>query len=388
MKSWWLLLAILAGMLLLASNVHASSSLFHEARRFLNLGSTFGSPTSCSKETPYDRVMGHPVFQVTTPWGAPYMNFEKVDAVERQSLQLSQGGDIMGPESESRPVTLFYMDPDDAIQMHEEMKQMSNMGNADIRITVTTLAKAIRQSSNLGGGLVTGSPIEALDGKLKSTNEGGSLRYKIVPPKRQLFYAASCQGKERVGLFGNAQEEANTFVESSQFVHNVNLERRREKKERRSNTSGLSRAQLESAHMEGYSGIPVFYAPQLKRVHPLWKMSREEMPFFFSYEDLQEAWKTMRRRHKKQRNIPAQPSVVEVFNLMDVLTSMEREQWKKKRKGFHWKDFSVGSLKMNRDKNDGLGLESITFVPPSYCVSYKEKISAQGNGKARLRPMR
>jgi hypothetical protein len=103
----------------------------------------------------------------------------------------------MGPESESRPVTLFYVDPDDAIQMHEEMKQMTNMGNADIRITVTTLAKAIRQSSNLGG-LVTGSPIEPEHGQLKSTSEGGSLRYKIVPPKRQLFYAARCRGKEEM----------------------------------------------------------------------------------------------------------------------------------------------------------------------------------------------
>jgi hypothetical protein len=139
--------------------------------------------------------------------------------------------------------------------------------------------------------------------------------------------------------------------------------------------------------MEGYTGIPVFYAPQLKRVHPLLKMRREEMPFFFSYEDLQEAWKTMRRRNKKQR-IPVEPTIVEVYNLMDVLTSMEREEWKKKRKGFQWKD-PVGSLNMSRDKNDNVsGLESITFVPPSYCVSYKEKISAQGNGKARLRPMR
>lgn len=366
--------------LLLAFVAVAHASLLQEARRHLNLGSMFGSATS--SKTPYDRVMGHPVFQVTTPWGAPYMNFEKVDAVERTNLQNSN--DVMGPESESRPVTLFYMDPDDAIQMHEEMKQMSNMGNADIRITVTTLAKAIRQASNLGG-LVTGSPIEALDGKLKSTNEGGSLRYKIVPPKRQLFYAARCQGKERVGLFGDAREEAKTFVESSQFVHNVNLERRRQAKERKSK-SGLSRAQLENAHMEGYTGIPVFYAPQLKRVHPLVKMKREETPFFFSYEDLQQAWTTM-RKHSKGRRIPKEPSTVEVYNLMDVLTSMEREEWKKKQGGFDWKD-PVGSLKGIRSKHDSSDLESITFVPPSNCISYKEKISAQGNGKARLRPMR
>jgi hypothetical protein len=364
----------------------AHASLLQEARRHLNLGSMFGSASTSSK-TPYDRVMGHPVFQVTTPWGAPYMNFEKVDApAERANLQNSN--DVMGPESESRPVTLFYMDPDDAIQMHEEMKQMSNMGNADIRITVTTLAKAIRQASNLGG-LVTGSPIDALHGTLKSTNDGGSLRYKIVPPKRQLFYAARCQGKERVGLFGDANEEANTFVESSQFVHNVNLERRRQAKERKTKSGGLSRAQVENAHMEGYTGIPVFYAPQLKRVHPLIKMKREETPFFFSYEDLQQAWTTMRSKHSSKggKRIPKEPSTVEVFNLMDVLTSMEREEWKKKRGGFDWKD-PVGSLKMKRSKHDSSDLENITFVPPSNCAFYKEKISAQGNGKARLRPMR
>ena len=317
------------------------------------------------------------------------MNFEKVDMLDEAST--SSSSDVMGAESETRPVTLFYMDPDDAIQMHEEMKQMGNMGNADIRITATTLGKAIRQASNLGNGLVTGAPVEPLDGKLKSMNEGGSLRYKIVPPKRQLFYAARCRGKERVGLFGTPNEEASTFVEGSQYVHNINLERRREKKERRSN-SGLTKAQLANASMEGYTGIPVFYAPQLKRVHPALKRltsgCKSEKPFFFSYEDLTEAWTTMRKRSGKKQTVPEEPPVVEVFNLMDVLTSMEREEWTNKRaKKIKWKD-PVGSLKSQFEGKKSVGLEDITFVPPSNCVSYKEKISARGNGKARLRPMR
>jgi len=381
-----LLLSLLLVVVSLETFVSADSlpaKLATQARRMLNFGSTFGSAATCSK-TPYDRVMGHPVFQVTTPWGAPYMNFEKVEKAESD---LKGSADVMGPESESRPVTLFYMDYEDAIQMHEEMKQMGNMQNADIRITTTTLSKAIRQSSNYGNGLLTGSPIGVLTGKLKSPNEGGSLRYKIVPPKRQLFYASRCQGKERVGLFGTAQDESQTFVENNQFVHNVNLDRRREAKERRSN-SGLTKAQLQNKHMEGYTGIPVFYAPQLKRVHPLPKRlfgGKEEKPFFFSYEDLQQAWTTMRGRNKKS-NIPPEPQSVEVYNLMDVLTSMERQEWKQSHP--FWKNpmASVKSaMQLRRTKPE---LDDITFVPPKLCVKYKEKISAQGNGKARLRPMR
>lgn len=369
---------------LVSADSSMGAKLATQVRRMLNFGSTLGSATS--SKTPYDRVMGHPVFQVTTPWGAPYMNFEKVQQADAASLKGS--ADVMGPESESRPVTLFYMDYEDAIQMHEEMKQMGNMQNADIRITTTTLSKAIRQASNFGNGLVTGSPIEPLDGKLKSPNEGGSLRYKIVPPKRQLFYASRCLGKERVGLFGSPQDESQTFVENNQFVHNVNLDRRREAKERRSK-SGLTKAQLQNKDMEGYTGIPVFYAPQLKRVHPMVKRvfgSKEEKPFFFSYEDLQEAWTTMRGRSKKKRTIPPEPTTVEVYNLMDVLTSMERQQWKKNHPFWHNPLQSVKNALEIRYKKTPL--DDITFIPPKRCVQYKEKISAQGNGKARLRPMR
>jgi len=376
-------LSMAAALLLsLVSGDSLPGKLATQARRMLNFGSTFGSATS--SKTPYDRVMGHPVFQVTTAWGAAYMNFEKVDQADAAA---SASADVMGPESESRPVTLFYMDYEDAIQMHEEMKQMGNMQHADIRITTSTLGKAIRQASNFGNGLVTGSPIDPLTGKLKSPNDGGSLRYKIVPPKRQLFYASRCQGKERVGLFSTATEESQTFVENNQFVHNVNLERRREAKERRSN-SGLTKAQLVNRHMEGYTGIPVFYSPQLKRQHPLHKRlfgGKDEKPFFFSYEDLQEAWTTMRGRNKKQR-IPSEPSSVEVYNLMDVLTSMERQQWKQKHPfGKNPMASLKSSLQVRHKKTE---LDDITFVPPKRCVEYKEKISAQGNGKARLRPMR
>jgi len=114
--------------------------------------------------------------------------------------------------------------------------------------------------------------------------------------------------------------------------------------------------------------------------------SQEEKPFFFSYEDLQEAWTTMRNRSNKKRTIPPQPTNVEVFNLMDVLTSMERQEWKQQHPFWQKPMESIKSALQIRHKKPEL--DDITFVPPSNCVRYKEKISAQGNGKARLRPMR
>lgn len=377
-----------------ASPENVLASAWQQARRFANLSSFLGSAKRTAK-TPYDRVMGHPVFQVTTPWGAPYMNFEKVSAEEQ--MRDNGGADVMGADSESRPVTLFYMDAQDAIQMHQEMKQMSNMGSADIRLTCTTLAKALRQASNLGNGLVTGSPVDPLTGKLASSSEGGSLRYKIVPPRRQLFYAARCVGKERVGLFGrNAIEDAETFVEGTNYIHQVNLDRRKDAQERRSQQGRTAQQQI-NRHMEGYTGIPVFFSPSLRRQPNIVKRlvsggGKYEHPFFFSYEDMQEAWSTMRKQAKNAASIPEKPNDLEVYNLMDVLTSMERDEWAQKRKdAIQWKD-PVGSLQRllgppkvsNRDP----GLEAITFVPPSNCVEYKEAISARGNGKARLRPMR
>lgn len=166
------------------------SNLWIQARRVANLSHTFGSP-HVTAQTPYERIASHPVFQVTTSWGAPYMNFEKVDRANDDAK--------VGAGQETRPVTLFYMDPEDAVQMHEEMKQMDHMSKSDIRITATTLAKAIRQAANFGDGLPTGSPIDPLTGKLKSASEGGSLRYKIVPSKRPIL-CSKVQGKRAGGV--------------------------------------------------------------------------------------------------------------------------------------------------------------------------------------------
>jgi len=348
------------------------SNLWIQARRVANLSHTFGSP-HVTAQTPYERIASHPVFQVTTSWGAPYMNFEKVDRANDDAK--------VGAGQETRPVTLFYMDPEDAVQMHEEMKQMDHMSKSDIRITATTLAKAIRQAANFGDGLPTGSPIDPLTGKLKSASEGGSLRYKIVPSKRQLYYAARCKGRERVGLFGaSPTEDALQVLEGSAAINAANLARRISK------SSQKTPSQQKVAHMEGYTGIPVFFAPEMRRKYPIHKrlVSREqEIPLFFSYEDLMQAWGTMRR--KSNGVAPAEPSEVEVYNLMDVLTSMDRQQSMKQR------PFSAKNLfrsVKNAVMSSKTGLECITFVPPSNCVEYKERASREGNGKARLRPMR
>mmetsp|Transcript_12560 Transcript_12560/g.17821 ORF Transcript_12560/g.17821 Transcript_12560/m.17821 type:complete len:387 (-) Transcript_12560:64-1224(-) len=375
----------------LATTVVASNplgSLVNQARKTLNFSSFIGSARRTA-ETPYDLVAGHPVFQVTTPWGAPYMNFERImDNDDTSTDTMSTKTDGFDDTGAMRPVALFFMDPADAVELQAQMKQMSNMADSDMRITATTLAKALRQSANLGNGLVTGTPIEPKDGKLKSMNDGGSLRYKIVPPKRQLYYAARCKGKERVGHFGaNPWEDARAAVIGNNAIAGFNMDRRNERSERK--VKAMTPEQRASAHMDGYTGIPVFYAPEMKRVIPKLKQltsgNKEELPFFFSYEDLMDSWDKLREKSKGK--IPAKPNV-EVFNMWDVLTSMEKDDWKKKRNTASLLKDPLGPLRERFASKTEPGLDSITFIPPSSGAHYKEQISAQGNGKARLRPMR
>ena len=170
------------------------SSIVKQTRRMLNFGSLLGSAT---QQLPYDRVIGHPVFQVTTAWGSAYMNMEKLSDLDQDDNNNGPASDVLqnkNPNSiksiseeqnEYRTVTLYFMDPDDALAVHAELKQMEQMTDADIRITSTSLGKALRQSAKLGNGLVTGFPIDALSDALKSPDEGGSLRRKILPPKRE-----------------------------------------------------------------------------------------------------------------------------------------------------------------------------------------------------------
>lgn len=364
------------------------ASIVKQSRRLLNLGSIFGSATHAS---PYDRVAGHPVFQVTTPWGSPYLNMEK----------LTDAHEVMDPGDDTkkkdatfqdtyRQVALYFMDPDDALAVHGEMSQMGQMANADIRITSGSLSRALRQSANLGNGLLTGYAPDALTGRIKSPQEGGSLRYKIVPPKRQLYYAARCIGKERVGLFSETgAEDAEACVIGNSALEAMNLIRRRDKFDRKIPKKKTPMG-IANAHMDGYVGIPVFYAPEMERKTPFLKKlisgAPRETPLFFNYEDLEDAWALMRKRSGDK--VPDKLSNVEVFNLWDVVTSMERDQNAKK-ESETLKDKALNAIK-NRlvTPQEAPGLGSITFVPSSRSIRYKEGISRRGNGKARLPRMR
>ncbi|CAJ1935713.1 unnamed protein product [Cylindrotheca closterium] len=363
-----------------------------QARQLLNLNSILGNPTSAQ---PYDRILGSPVFQVTTAWGSPYMNMEKLTEMDGSGadgsglFQKDAGSlkSISEEQNEYRTVTLFFMDPDDALGVHAELKQMEQMKKSDIRITSNSLGKALRAAANLGNGLPTGYPIEPLNGNLKPVEEGGSLRHKIMPDKRQLFYAARCIGKERVGLFGdNPSELATMALLGNSAIEATNLMRRRDKRERKTTPPPKSLLEAQNAHMDGYVGIPVFHASGMARKIPKLKQissgNRQETPMFFNYEDLQDAWTKMK---KKNPSMPDKPTV-EVFNLFDVLTSMDKDQWKKRKEA--GKFDIMAPLRQRFGKLEGPDLDSITFVPSSRAIDYKEKLSARGNGKARLRPMR
>ena len=397
-------------MVFVVGNVNANNlpeTIMTQTRRLLNLSSLLGNPRTCAA-TPYERILGHPVFQVTTAWGSAYMNMEKLNDVDDAGTAVSRGStspttkrvkSLSEEQNQYRTVSLYFMDPDDALSTHAELKQMAQMKESDIRITSVSLGKALRSASNLGNGLVTGYPMEPLTGKLKSVEEGGSLRHKIMPPKRQLYYAARCLGRERVGLFGeNPTEDASTAVLGNSALEGLNLMRRRDKKDRKSvNTKAKTALQAQNAHMEGYTGIPVFWAQGMQRQLPLVKQllsgNRQETPLFFNYEDLIEAWDKMKQQtnnKKKKKAIPEEP-IVEVFNLWDVLTSMDKEAWKQARSSsskFDWAKPLRQRFGGGRQNQHALGLDSITFVPSSSAIDYKQAISARGNGKARLRPMR
>lgn len=106
----------------------------------------------------------------------------------------------------------------------------------------------------------------------------------------------------------------------------------------------------------------------------------------------------MRSKSTNQNKIPESPPEIEVFNLMDVVTSIDKDQWKSERraelvrgsKGFWGKiplvhNFVKGRVSASAAKS---GLEKIVFVPSSLSVQAKEGISTRGSRKSRLKPMR
>lgn len=86
--------------------------------------------------------------------------------------------------------------------------------------------------------------------------------------------------------------------------------------------------------------------------------------------------------------------------MMDIVTSIDKEQWKAQRrmelvresKGI-WGKIPVLHVLFKGAKNSAAaalssGLDKVVFVPSSLGVQAKERIRANGNRKARLRPMR
>lgn len=411
-----------------ATIVDLPGKLANGVRRHLNFNGLLGSPTrptNSASHSPYEKIMGHPVFQVTTSWGSAYMNMEKLtleDAETNSDKMLASGSEdassFGAEDSQYRTISLYYMDPDDAIGAHSEFKQMDGMQEADVRITSVSLAKAIRSAANLGRGLLTGQPIDYHKGTVLPTKEGGSLRHKIMPPKKQIFYAARCHGRERIGLFGKGEDatadrdsrydQAVAAVIGNAALAYRNSQRKQAIRDRKLAYKPKSQLEADYQHMDGNLGIPVFYAPGMERRRSRIKSlvsgsQRKEIPLFFNYEDLQEAWqKTRPLGGDKNKGLPSQPMGVEVFNLWDVLTSMEKEQARKAQKIHNLKpqDKLLSAIShpfVNRWRNvapkdksgDGHDLlDALVFIPSSDACTYKEKITARGDGKARLRPMR
>mmetsp|Transcript_4737 Transcript_4737/g.10064 ORF Transcript_4737/g.10064 Transcript_4737/m.10064 type:complete len:448 (+) Transcript_4737:98-1441(+) len=412
------------------------ASILNPVRRTLNLSSIFGSPTAAPS---YERVAGQPVFAVTTSWGSPYLIFERTKAEEGEGGGVDDAknndeanfNEVYQPKQDARQVVLYFLDPDDAAAHRDEMQQIEAMKGADMRVMSMSLGKAIRQSTNIGLGLPTGQPVDPLTGKLKSPEEGGTLRYKIVPPKRELYYAARCRGRERVGLFDesadfDAKMMLNTRKTLGQYADarkNARMEREKARKGSKSAAAAAAQAagpnapvRVQYAHMEGTVGVPVFYCPGLDRRHPIMKRlvnrkaKRSEKPLFFSYEDLEESWRNTRERasDNAKTGMPVAPPEVEVYNLMDVITSIDRDQWRVARRGQLRREQLmdsalsklsfvplVGKLlgaeqtKVNAaSSNQSSGLEQVIFIPSTRNVKAKERTSDLGGGKARLRPMR
>jgi len=425
------LLLIVAFLALSSTQVVSASigSVLNPIRRTLNLSSIFGSPTSAAS---YERISGQPVFAVTTSWGSPYLIFERTEDEVGASADDDQidFNEAYQQKQAQRQVVLYFLDPDDAAVHRDEMQQVDAMKGADMRIMSMSLGKAVRQATNLGKGLPTGQPIDAVTGKMKTPEEGGTLRYKIVPPKRELYYAARCKGRERVGLFDdNPDFDAKMMLNTRRTLAQYADSRGRARKEREGRGGPAAAATAKAAaanpnapdrvryaHMEGTVGIPVFHCPGLDRRHPLAKRlvnrkaAKAEKPLFFSYEDLKESWNDTRGRvaDEVRASKPQNPPEVEVYNLMDVVTSIDRDQWRVARRGQLRREQVMDSVlsklsfvpfigKLAGSENvkapataggKTSGLEQVVFVPSSRNVNAKERTSNIGGSKARLRPMR
>eukprot|EP01083_Nonionella_stella_P012742 36030_1 len=75
-----------------------SSTVVNKTRQSLNLSNTFGSQTSAPA---YERLGSQPVFTVTTPWGSPYLLFERTDRTE-SSLEFDEDESSSGRKDNNK----------------------------------------------------------------------------------------------------------------------------------------------------------------------------------------------------------------------------------------------------------------------------------------------
>jgi len=446
------LLLSLITQILCSTNASSSNNnnIFQKIRKTVDISTLF---YPIHKRPSYDRILSTPAFAVTTSWGSPYMIFERLsrkEALEEEEVDNVFGssasldreleplsdtkaegseGDDDSQSQRTRTCALYFMDPDDAKCLCDEMKQMGGgMGTADVRVLSTSLGRAVRQSSIISPrGLPTGQPLDDTTGRLRS-DQGQTLRYKIVPSKRELYYAARCIGKESVGLFSNdglddikeilTGKKKKSFGSASgrassapKFDARERMEQRRMAQQKGKNAADSDAAANDKqqeqlplkqvyAHMQGKTGIPVFYLdglklkpPRLPTLSSLFSKNKKmdaQIPLFFSYEDVVSTWK------KQSTNTTASVMPqVQVFNFMDVLVSLDKKQYAQMigtKKGnflnnlLNKKNNIVSTT--TSDDDDVEQLKNVVFIPSSRSISYKESTSLLGNCKARLRPMR
>lgn len=240
-----------------------------------------------------------------------------------------------------------------------------------------------------------------------------------------IIYASRCIGRERIGLqmkdtitqsiasmcgiYKAADKSIERTVSILDTPEETNLRKQLLSSPSYKRTVQTMRQQ--NPHMSdditdiGGIGIPVFWAQgTLRRPNKLNQLltgNRNEILMYFNYEDLLVAWDRLKQR-KKYKHLPDRPTV-EVFNLWDLLTSMDREmslatqtqsistsQSISSSTKNWWKRVDWTKPIRNRlgSRNVEPTLADITFVPSSRAVHFKRRISAHGNGKPRLRPMR
>ncbi|KAL3784570.1 hypothetical protein HJC23_010694 [Cyclotella cryptica] len=366
----------------------------------------------------HERILSQPVFQVTTPWGSPYMLFEKYKDEEKaieSSPNNANDSDAAETEDDAtkfsrvqqkddmqdtRPISLYFLDEHDARALADEMKQMKHMKDGDLRITCTTLGKAVRSSARLGRGMPTGQPMEDTTGKLPGMDEGEAYGIRLSPRSGNCFMP-----RDPPDVIEGAKMAVRRKAGANRRGR---VQRARQAEKEGVVESEENRLRREYGHMEGQVGLPVFYAEGLVKRPPLmrrlvqgsraWSTS-SLIPLYFSYQDLLHDWSVMREKCVENKaGVPERPPQIEVFNMLDVVTSIDKEQWKKERrsellrekKGWIGKIPIVHHLVGGKKSSSAVksGLERVVFVPSSLGVQAKERISAAGNRKARLRPMR